>query len=144
MFAGNLTYEINSTQAEKIVPYMLRDFDPGFSAGARKGDIIVCGENFGCGSSREHPAVGFVKIGIKAILVKSVSRIFYRSAINQGLPIFVVPEAVNAYHAGDKVEIAMQQGTVSVAGKQYSLPVLPAKLLDILERGGLVKALAKG
>jgi 3-isopropylmalate dehydratase small subunit len=138
MFAGNLTYEINSSQAEKIVPHLLKDFDEQFAGKARKGDIMVCGENFGCGSSREHPAVGLAYLGIKAVLVKSVSRIFFRSAVNQGLPILVVPEAVNAYQHGDSVQIDIAAGTIAVNNKKFNISLIPDKLMQILEGGGLV------
>lgn len=140
MFAGNLTYEINSSQPEKIVPHLLKGFDEKFAAGARSGDIIICGENFGCGSSREHPAVGLVHVGIKAIIVKSVSRIFFRSAVNQGLPILVVPDAVNAFRQGDTVRIDMLAGSINIADRNFCFSPLPGKLLQILEKGGLVNA----
>ena len=76
-----------------------------FSKNVKKDDIIIAGENFGCGSSREHPSVGLSYIGIKAIIVKSVNRIFYRSSINQGLLLIVHREAVEAYKPGDQVNI---------------------------------------
>jgi 3-isopropylmalate/(R)-2-methylmalate dehydratase large subunit len=141
MFAGNLTYEINSAEPAKIVPYLLKDFDGQFASRVQKGDIMICGENFGCGSSREHPAVGLAFVGIRAVLVKSVSRIFFRSAINQGLPILVVPEAVDAYIPGDRVDISMKNGTVSIGKREFSFPALPGKLLQILEKGGLVNSI---
>jgi len=137
MFAGNLTYEINSSQPEKIAPHLLKGFDEQFTGKVQKGDIMVCGENFGCGSSREHPAVGLVYLGIKAVLVKSVSRIFFRSAVNQGLPILVAPDAVDAYRQGDSVQIDMAAGTIAVANKKFNIIPLPDKLRLILERGGL-------
>ncbi|MBN2273080.1 MAG: 3-isopropylmalate dehydratase large subunit [Bacteroidales bacterium] len=139
MFAGNLTYEINSSQPEKIVPYLLKGFDVHFSSRVQKEDIIICGRNFGCGSSREHPAVGLVYAGVKAVLVKSVSRIFFRSAINQGLPVLVIPEAIDAYKPGDSVDIDMANGRASIGGTIFSFNPLPAKLMQILEKGGLVK-----
>jgi 3-isopropylmalate/(R)-2-methylmalate dehydratase large subunit len=138
MFAGNLTYEINSSQPEKIAPHLLKGFDERFSNQVQKGDIIICGENFGCGSSREHPAVGFVYAGIRAILVKSVSRIFFRSSVNQGLPILVIPEAVDAYTPGDLVMLDMAKGKVTTGNKEFHFNPLPDKLLQILEHGGLV------
>ena len=140
MFAGNLTYEINSSQPEKIVPHLLKGFDERFAAGAKPGDIIICGENFGCGSSREHPAVGMVHLGIKAVIVKSVSRIFFRSAVNQGLPILVVPEAVNEFRQGNTVKIDMVGGSIVIADRSFSFSPLPGKLLQILDKGGLVNA----
>jgi 3-isopropylmalate/(R)-2-methylmalate dehydratase large subunit len=140
MFAGNLTYEINSAQPEKIVPFLLNGFDPQFAEKVQKGDIMICGENFGCGSSREHPAVGLAFVGVAAVLVKSVSRIFFRSAINQGLPVLVVPDVVESYHQGDSVLLDLTAGTVTVGSMQFSFNPLPKKLRDILAAGGLLQA----
>jgi len=144
MFAGNLTYEVNSSQPEKIAPHLLKGFDEQFAVKVQKGDIMVCGENFGCGSSREHPAVGLVYAGIRAVLVKSVSRIFFRSAINQGLPILVIPEAVAAFKTGDRINIDMAGGKADIAGRVYTFSPLPDKLMQILEQGGLVKWINNG
>lgn len=141
MFAGNLTYEINSSEPEKILPHLFKGFDGRFAETVKNGDIVVCGENFGCGSSREHPAVGLVQAGVKAVLVKSVSRIFFRSAINQGLPVIVHPQAVEAYKAGLPVEVLFKEGKVLVGNQEFSFEPLPEKLMNILERGGLVNAL---
>ena len=141
MFAGNLTYEISSSEPEKIIPHLLKGFDRNFADNAEEGDIIVCGENFGCGSSREHPTVELAGIGIKAVIVKSVARIFFRSAINQGLAVIVLPEAVNAYHRGDKVTVNLAESEIIVAEKTFPFNPLPAKVMDILERGGLINAL---
>ncbi len=143
MFAGNLTYEIHSSQPEKIVPYLFGGFDEQFSKRAQKGDIIICGKNFGCGSSREHPAVGLVHLGIKAVVVKSVSRIFFRSALNQGLPILLVPEAVKAYSKGDQVRIDMAGGNLQIGEKIFRFNSLPDKLMQIIEKGGLVNWIVK-
>ena len=109
-------------------------FDDKFSQLVEEGDIIICGENFGCGSSREHPSVGFVYTGIKAVIVKSVSRIFYRSAINQGLPILVIPEAVNAYKQGAHVKVDLEHNKIVVDKKEFKFQALPAKLKEILVR----------
>jgi 3-isopropylmalate dehydratase small subunit len=92
MFAGNLTYQVLSSDPAAIMPYLFKGFDDSFSENVKSGDIIIAGENFGCGSSREHPAVGLAHAGVKAVIVKSVNRIFYRSSVNQGLPIIVMPE----------------------------------------------------
>ena len=82
---GKHTYNILSSDPVSIMPHLFEDFDPGFRKNVKKDDIIIAGDNFGCGSSREHPSVGLAYAGIKAIIVKSVNRIFYRSSINQGL-----------------------------------------------------------
>jgi len=142
MFAGNLTYEINSSQPDKIVPFLFKGFDPMFAANVRKGDILVCGSNFGCGSSREHPAVGLVHAGVKAVLARSVSRIFFRSSINQGLPILVLPDAVDAYQPGDEIEIDFESGQIRLGEKKFNFEPLPGKLRAILEAGGLINAIS--
>jgi len=141
MFAGNLTYAINSSEPEKIIPHLMKGFDPHFAEKAEKGDVIFCGENFGCGSSREHPAVGLAALGIKAVIAKSVSRIFYRSAINQGLPVIVHPEAVNAYHPGDLVSVIWERSLITIGERDFPFDPFPPKLMEILDKGGLVKAL---
>ena len=103
MFAGKHTYNILSSDPASIVPHLFEDFDPAFRSNVKHGDIIIAGENFGCGSSREHPSVGLAHVGIKAIIVKSVNRIFFRSSINQGLALIVHREAVESYRPGDAV-----------------------------------------
>ena len=142
MFAGNLTYEINSSDPHKIVSHLLKGFDTRFAELVENDDIVICGENFGCGSSREHPSVGFVHAGVKSVIVKSVSRIFYRSAINQGLPIIVLPDAVNAYQPGDMVTVLLREAKVTVGERTFRFNPLPEQLMEILTNGGLVKTLA--
>jgi len=138
MFAGNLTYNILSSDAEAIMPYLFKDFDPAFSENVQKGDVIFTGDNFGCGSSREHPSVGLAYAGIRAIVVKSVNRIFYRSAINQGLILIVHPEAVDAYREGDKIDVDFLGGKIIIEEKQFSFASLPDKLMDIISKKGLI------
>ncbi len=138
MFAGNLTYNVNSSEAEKIMPHLFKGFDDSFAERVKAGDIIVAGANFGCGSSREHPSVGLAFAGIKAVICKSVNRIFYRSSVNQGLPILVVPEAVDAYKQGDKVDIDFAKGEIHINDKVFKFSPLPSKLMAIFEAKGLV------
>ena len=138
MFAGNLTYNIQSSDGSAIIPHLFMGFDTNFSKNVKPGDIIIAGENFGCGSSREHPSVGLAYAGIRAIIVKSVNRIFYRSSINQGLTLIVFPEAVDAYMAGDTVDIDYMAGKITIAGEAYSFEPLPDKLLNIIAKKGLV------
>lgn len=138
MFAGNLTYKIPSSDPAGIIPHLFEGFDPLFSREVKSGDIIMAGENFGCGSSREHPSVGMAYAGIKAVIVKSVNRIFYRAAINQGLPVIVHPDAVEAYRAGDQVNVDFAKGTISVEKFQFQFEALPDKLMSILKMKGLV------
>jgi 3-isopropylmalate dehydratase small subunit len=138
MFAGNLTYNVLSSDAEAILPHLFKGFDESFSEKAAEGHIIIGGDNFGCGSSREHPAVGLAHIGIKAVIVKSVNRIFYRSSINQGLALIVLPEAVEAYKRGDSVEINFDKGLLSIGGEIIKFEPLPEKLNEIIKKKGLV------
>jgi 3-isopropylmalate dehydratase small subunit len=138
MFAGNLTYNVQSSEPEKIMPYLFKGFDDSFAERVKPGDILMAGANFGCGSSREHPSVGLAFAGVKAVICKSVNRIFYRSAVNQGLPIILVPEAVDAFRGGDHVAIDFGKGTVTVGSKQFTFAPLPPKLMEIFEAKGLV------
>lgn len=138
MFAGNLTYNVQSSEPEKIMPHLFKGFDDSFSDRVKAGDVIMAGANFGCGSSREHPSVGLAFAGVRAVVCKSVNRIFYRSAVNQGLPIILVPEAVDAYRQGDAVEIDFGKGLVIINGKEFAFSPLPGKLMEIFEAKGLV------
>jgi homoaconitate hydratase family protein/3-isopropylmalate dehydratase small subunit len=138
MFAGNLTYKVLSSDAESIMPYLFEGFDKKFSTQVQAGDLIIAGDNFGCGSSREHPAVGLAHAGVKAVIVKSINRIFFRSAVNQGLPIIVLPEVVEAYHPDDSVAIDFAKGEVKVGNQVFEFAPLPDQLMAIFEKKGLV------
>ncbi len=138
MFAGNLTYSVLSSEPDKIMPHLFKGFDVHFSERVQPGDIIVIGSNFGCGSSREHPAVGLAHAGVQAVICKSVNRIFYRSSVNQGLPIILLPEAVDAYKPGDNVSIDFENGKVTVGNETFDFAPLPGKLMEIFNAKGLV------
>ncbi len=141
MFAGNLTYNILSSDAEAIMPHLFEGFDENFTKNVEPGDIIVAGDNFGCGSSREHPAVGLAHAGVKAVIAKSVNRIFYRSSVNQGLPIIILPDFVDQYKAGDSIELDMSNGKLTLNGKPFPFEPLPAELVKVFESKGLVNYL---
>ncbi len=141
MFAGNLTYNISSAEPEKIMPHLFEGFDTNFSKNVEEGDVIVAGENFGCGSSREHPAVGLGYVGVKAVIAKSVNRIFYRSSVNQGLPIIVHPEAVDSLKEGEQADINFKEGKIMVGNKTFDFAPLPEKLMQIFNKKGLVNYL---
>ncbi len=143
MFAGNLTYQVLSSDPEAIMPHLFKGFDDSFSENVQSGDVIVAGENFGCGSSREHPAVGLAHAGVKAVIVKSVNRIFYRSSVNQGLPIIVMPEVVDYYNAGDNVTVDLESGIIKVRYKKFKFAPLPKELMAIFAAKGLVNWIRK-
>lgn len=138
MFAGKHTYNVLSSDPSAIIPLLFADFDPGFAKNVQKGDIIIAGENFGCGSSREHPSVGLSYLGIKAIIVKSVNRIFYRSSINQGLLLIVNREAVESYRHGNSIDIDFITGDIIIGNAKFPNEPLPEKLKQIIEKKGLV------
>ena len=138
MFAGKHTYNVLSSDPASIIPHLFEDFDPSFRSNVRQGDIIIAGDNFGCGSSREHPSVGLAYAGIAAVIVKSVNRIFFRSSINQGLILVVHKEAVEAYKTGDKVSISFNKGKINVGTRMFNFEPLPEKLKEIIDKKGLV------
>jgi 3-isopropylmalate/(R)-2-methylmalate dehydratase large subunit len=141
MFPGKHTYTVQSSDPNAILPFLFEDFDPSFRQNAGSGDIIIAGDNFGCGSSREHPSVGLAHLGIRAVLVKSVNRIFYRSCINQGLPLIVDRAAAEAYRPGEPVDVDLSKGTVTIGSKVFDFTPLPPKLKQILDMKGLVNYL---
>lgn len=141
MFAGNLTYSVLSSDPDAIMPHLFVGFDSSFKDNVAKDDIIFAGDNFGCGSSREHPAVGLAHAGVKAVIVKSVNRIFYRSSVNQGLPIIILPEAVDAYKKGDVVSLEFEKGELKIGEKVISFAPLPDQLMGVFQAKGLVNFL---
>ena len=108
----------------------------------RKGDIIVAGKNFGCGSSREQAPEIIKALGIQCVIAKSFARIFFRNSINNGLLLIEQPELHEHVKEGDEVTVVMNQH-VDHQGKQYPIASLPENLMDILRAGGLVKAMRK-
>lgn len=138
MFAGKHTYNVQSSDPAAIMDYLFEDFDPAFRKNVSTGDYIIAGDNFGCGSSREHPSVGLAYAGIKAIIVKSVNRIFYRSSINQGLLLIVHRDAVEAYKPGEEVNVSFDKGEIIIGNKTFSFDPLPDKLKQIIDMKGLV------
>ncbi len=114
---------------------------PEFAAGARRGDIIVADENFGCGSSREHAPAAMTAIGVGAIVADSFARIFFRNAINLGLPVIEARGVRAIFEPGDTARIEMRAGRVTNlrTGASVPFPPLPPHLLRILEAGGLVE-----
>ena len=137
LFPGKYTYTCST--AEEIKPHLLEDLDPDFAKTVQSGDIIFAGTNFGCGSSREQPALGLRAVGIRAVVAKSYARIFYRAAINQGLVLVECADAVDAYQEGNSVELDLENGKISIEEKIFSFPTLPPEILAISEAGGLLE-----
>lgn len=137
LFPGKYTYTCST--AEEIKPHLLEDLDPNFAKQVKPGDLIFAGKNFGCGSSREQPALGLKAVGIQAVVAKSFARIFYRAAINQGLLLIECPAAIEAYREGDPVQLDLANSKIIVAGKAFSFPTLPPEILAIRDAGGLLE-----
>jgi len=137
LFPGKYTYTCST--ADEIKPHLLEDLDPNFAKHVKAGDLLFAGKNFGCGSSREQPALGLRAVGIAAVVAKSYARIFYRAAINQGLLLIECPEAIDAYHEGDCVSFDLKKGVITIAGNAFHFPSLPDEILAIRDAGGLLE-----
>ena len=107
---------------------------------------MVAGDNFGCGSSREHAPIAIKESGISLVIAKNFARIFYRNSINIGLPIIECPEAVDAISEGDELEVDMDQGVIydKTTGKSFDTAPFPAFIQDIISNGGLIESIKKG
>ena len=136
LFPGRYTYTCST--ADEVIPHLFEDLDPEFAAHVEKGDIIFVGKNFGCGSSREQPALGLKAVGVQAIVAKSFSRIFYRAAINQGLILVDCPAAVESIQTDSVVQLELDKGRIRVDDKVYEFPPLPEEIRAIREAGGLL------
>ncbi len=127
----------------ELAKHVLEDVDPTFTTRVKKGDFIVAGSNFGLGSSREHAPLVIKMAGIRAILVKSVARIFFRNAINLGLPMLVCD--TDKISDGDKLEVNLNKGIINdlTNGYQLTFKKIPQAMLAILEEGGLMPYIKK-
>ncbi len=131
---------LNMSTAEELAQHCMEDIDPTFAGAVQAGDIIVGGENFGCGSSREHAPLAIKGAGVSCVIAKSFARIFYRNAINIGLPILVCTDAAKDVAAGDEVSVDLAAGRITneTTGKVYTTAPFPPSIMGIIEAGGLV------
>ncbi|HJG30653.1 MULTISPECIES: 3-isopropylmalate dehydratase small subunit [Collinsella] len=131
---------LNSSDHAYLASHCLEDLDPTFVERMKPGDIIVAEENFGCGSSREHAPVAIKAAGVSCVIAKSFARIFYRNAINIGLPILECPEAVDAIADGVRVSVDTDTGTITNidTGEAFASEPFPPFIAEIIEAGGLV------
>lgn len=125
---------------QELAQHAMEDIDREFTKKVKPGDIMVVGENFGCGSSREHAPISLQASGVSCIIAKSFARIFYRNAINIGLPIIECPEAAEAIRAGDKVSIDFDAGLIvdEITGKSYKIMPFPSFIQRIIQANGLI------
>lgn len=134
---------LTTSDPEELAKYAMQDADPEWVDKMKKGDFIVAGDNFGCGSSREHAPIALKAAGVSAVVAKSFARIFYRNAINIGLPILESPEAVDEIKEGDEIEVDLASGTIGnlTSGKTYKAQPFPEFMQKIIKAGGLIKYL---
>ena len=137
IFPGKYTYTL--TTPEEIGAHALEDLDTTFAVSVQAGDVVIGGNNFGCGSSREQAVTCLKYKGVAALIAVSFARIFYRNAINQGLPAIVCPEAVAAAQAGEPVEVDLAHGLIHLPAGTFKFPAFPPNIQEILQAGGLVE-----
>ncbi|MFH1394874.1 MAG: 3-isopropylmalate dehydratase small subunit [Candidatus Omnitrophota bacterium] len=135
---------LNTSDPQELAKYCMEDADPDFMKKIQKNDVIVAGENFGCGSSREHAPIAIKAADISCVIAKSFARIFYRNAINIGLPIFTSAEAVDDLKENDMVEVNVDKGQISKSKqkKVYNAEIFPEFIKEMIKSGGLM-AVAK-
>ena len=132
---------LNSSDPKELATHCMEDIDKDFVKNVKEGDIIVANKNFGCGSSREQ-APGVLKaLGVQAVIAKSFARIFFRNAINIGLPAIVCKDLPDEVQTGDTMVLHMSEGTAEANGKIYSCTKLPEYMQGILNQGGLIASL---
>jgi len=131
---------LNTSDPEELAQHCMEGADQHFSARVKKGDIIVAGKNFGCGSSREHAPVAIRAAGVSCVIAGSFARIFYRNAFNIGLPIVEAPEAVDGIQDGDEVEVDISGGKIRniTRGTVFNVKPTPPFMQELLESGGLI------
>ena len=130
---------LNTSEPSELAKYVMEDADPAFVGKMSHGDIIVAGENFGCGSSREHAPIALKAAGVSAIIAPTFARIFYRNAFNMGLPIFELAESVEISE-GDTVKVDMEKGEVIniTQAKTYKFSPIPEFMQELVDAGGLI------
>ena len=134
---------LNTPDAQELARHCMEDIDADFVGKVQAGDVIVAGWNFGCGSSREHAPLVIKTCGTGCVIAKSFARIFYRNAINIGMPILECEAAANEISAGDEVSIDFDTGKISdlTTGKTYQAQPFPAFIQNIIAKGGLLASL---
>ena len=137
---------LNTIDKKELASHCMEDIDKTFVNRVQVGDIMVAGNNFGCGSSREHAPIAIKESGISLVIANSFARIFYRNSINIGLAILECPEAVAGINEGDKVEADLDNGVIynRTTGEEYTTKPFPEFVQKIITAGGLVESIKQG
>jgi len=132
---------LSTSDPAELAAHCFEDLDPSFKDKVQAGDIVVAGTNFGCGSSREHAPIAIKGSGISCIIAETFARIFYRNALNIGLPIMECPEAARDIRDGDRVAVDLANGIITniTTGCTYKAAPFPPFMQELIEAGGLVK-----
>lgn len=130
---------LNTSEAKELAVHCMEDIDARFAGKVKAGDIMVAGRNFGCGSSREHAPLAIKASGIACVIATTFARIFYRNALNIGLPILECPEAAEAVNVGDEVSIDLASGVITdeTTGRTFRAEPFPPFMQDLIAAGGL-------
>ena len=136
---------LNTSDPKELAKHCMEDADPAFASKVSPGDLIVAGNNFGCGSSREHAPIAIKTAGVSCVVAASFARIFYRNAFNLGLPILESPEAAKAVKAGDELEVDLATGKITnrSQGRIYQAQPVPSFMQELLAAGGLMPYVMK-
>ncbi len=136
---------LNTIDPQELAKHCMEDADADFPNKVQPGDIIVAEKNFGCGSSREHAPIAIKATGVSCVVAKSFARIFYRNAINIGLPILEAPEAIDAIHEGDALEVDIVRGHIKNlrTGEEFQATSFPPFMQEIINQGGLINYVKK-
>ncbi len=136
---------LNTSSHEELAAHCMEDIDKDFVKKVQKGDVMVGGKNFGCGSSREHAPIAIKASGISCVIAASFARIFYRNAINIGLAILECPEAAAEIQNGDEVKVDVTTGVITdvTTGKTYQAEPFPPFIQNIISSGGLLKTISE-
>jgi 3-isopropylmalate/(R)-2-methylmalate dehydratase small subunit len=141
IFPGKYTYTV--TERQEMAQHALEDLDAGFARAVQLGDVIIAGSNWGCGSSREQAVTCLKEAGVGAIVAESFARIFFRNALNEGLPVLTCPQAVAALQAGDAVEIDLEAGVIRRGADAWPFPPLSESAMGLIREGGLIPYLKR-
>lgn len=141
---------LNTTNEDELASHCFEDLDADFKQKVKESKIIIAGENFGCGSSREHAPLSIKASGVKLIIAKTFARIFFRNAVNIGLPVIPCAEAAEKIRQGDELEVDMDKGVIKdiTSGREFKINPVPAFIQEIISSGGYInytkKSLSKG
>lgn len=137
---------LNTIDKKELASHCMEDIDKNFVNKVEPGDIMIAGNNFGCGSSREHAPIAIKESGISLVIAKSFARIFYRNSINIGLAIIECPEAAERISEGDKVEADLDKGVIynRTTGESFETKPFPEFIQKIITNGGLVESIRRG